>query len=543
MIVYNTMDDIFIVVGDVSKEMASKLRSAGYKWNCVKKNRWATRDPTVASTMVDYFHSHDKEKMEKQIRFWKESLSLSGSTSCEDKQYITIPSGLELLPHQICCVKYMISRDNTLCADEMGLGKTIEAAVSLNHWFRNGYIKRAIVVCPASLKLNWEKELNKWLTEPKKIQVVGRNDVISIRFETDILVINYDLLSKWDYPIKMIKWGAIIVDESHMIKNPTAQRTKAVMRISADKKIALSGTPMPNSPKELWTVAHWLAPKIFSNQWYFYNEYCYVRREFGRIIIDGGKNLARLQKKMRCTFFIRRKKSAVLKNLPDKMHKIIELPHDLNELVEEEKELRKTMKNAVLTRKILHKTKAENLLDKATYKEKMEAVLQTYRVSFGRLAIVRKELGMKKLPICIEHIQNTLEKTDSLVVFTYHKEPAYKLASIFGKRASVITGDTKLEDRNEIVNKFQSGEINLLVGTLGAMGTGLTLTRASNMIMLELAWTPAELDQAEDRCHRIGQKNSVLVQYLVLDKSFDANMINKIVKKKKLIKETIDEEK
>jgi len=116
MIVYNTMDDIFIVVGDVSKEMASKLRSAGYKWNCVKKNRWATRDPTVASTMVDYFHSHDKEKMEKQIRFWKESLSLSGSTSCEDKPYITIPSGLELLPHQFCCVKYMISRDNKIGA-------------------------------------------------------------------------------------------------------------------------------------------------------------------------------------------------------------------------------------------------------------------------------------------------------------------------------------------------------------------------------------------------------------------------------------------
>lgn len=539
------VDSKYIAIGPVSREDADKLRQAGFKWNSIVKNSWATPDPTAAASVASYIAGAvTKASIATKISEWEDSMVASRATCIEEvpkkialrADFIRIPEGKELLPHQKAGIAFMLSRTSTLCADEMGLGKTIEAIVAMNDWFLSGLVTSALVICPASLKLNWEKEIKEWMTYKATVQVVNAGDTVSMLPKTDILIINYDLLKKWAYVTGKKWWGLVIADESHMIKNPSAQRTKYVTQLHCNRRIALTGTPMPNSPKELWSVASWLRKDIFYNQWYFYNEYCYVRREFGRTVIDGGKNLPRLQKKMRSTFLVRRKKEDVLKDLPDKTRQIIEIPHEYKVLVEEEKTQYANMTSAREKMKQARK----DILDNAVRKEKMEELMVEYRVAFGKLAIVRKELAMKKVSLCIEHIENVLDSVGCLVLFTYHKEPAYTIASHFKGRCGVITGDTPLDERNSIVQKFQNGDIDLVIGTIGAMGTGLTLTRSSNVVMMELDWTPANLEQAEDRCHRIGQKNAVLVQYLVLHNSLDANMMNKVCRKGKLIKETLE---
>lgn len=238
---------------------------------------------------------------------------------------------------------------------------------------------------------------------------------------------------------------------------------------------------------------------------------------------------------------IRRKKEQVLKDLPDKTRQVIELPHTLSRLVKAEYSAYSKAKEARASIKLIRQQVAQELVEKSVVKDRISEMADVVAVSFGELAKVRKELSMKKLPICEAHIKTVLESVDSLVVFTYHKDPAYELAKSI-ESSAVITGDTPIEERNQIVEKFQNGEIRVIIGTTGAMGTGLTLTRASNVIMLELDWTPANLEQAEDRCHRIGQDNSVLVQYLVLYGSLDAKMMNKVCVKGKLIREALDEE-
>jgi SWI/SNF-related matrix-associated actin-dependent regulator 1 of chromatin subfamily A len=543
MTVIRNNKECYYAFGKLSSQMIVELRLTGFRWNTLIAHKWATYDPMVASKMSAYMLPTLKEEVDKMVESWKRSHKLSYSTEAPPVHRLVAPEGLTFLPHQVSGIKYMLTRKGTLCADEMGLGKTIEAIGALNWLMDAKMVTSALIVCPSSLKINWKNELKKWMISSVGIQIATAKDEVKILPMTQIVIINYDILKKWVPVLVAQEWGMIIADESHYLKNPQAKRTKAFLTLRGKRKIALSGTPMPNCPKELWTIAHWMRPDIFYNQWYFFNEYCNVSRDFGRLNISGGKNLKRLQTKLRCSLMIRRKKEDVLKDLPEKRRQIIELPHTLDTMVSREQEQYDKMQLARRTSKTMRTSCAKKLLDKADYKHKLEEMTDDYRCAFAELAKIRKELAMKKLPICLEHVDNVLDNVDQLVVFCYHKDPVYAMARAMEKKGitfGIITGDTPAEDRQAMVDEFQAGNIRTMIGTIGAMGTGLTLTAASNVLFLELDWTSAAMEQAEDRCHRIGQHDGVLVQYLVLYGSLDNKLINKIVIKGELIKETLD---
>ena len=216
---------------------------------------------------------------------------------------IPSPDGLDYLPFQRAGISYALGRDATLFGDEMGLGKTIQAIGVMNALTE---IKRVLVVCPASLRINWKNELNAWLTRPMEIGIAISNDLP----DTDILVINFDILSRHVDALTSRHYDLLIVDEAHYIKNEKTKRYKAVKAVadSIKRKMFLTGTPIPNRPKEGFAIFNLLAPSLFPKCFPYALRYCAASKHRFGWDLDGASNLDELQSKLRESFMIRRLK-------------------------------------------------------------------------------------------------------------------------------------------------------------------------------------------------------------------------------------------
>jgi SWI/SNF-related matrix-associated actin-dependent regulator 1 of chromatin subfamily A len=453
---------------------------------------------------------------------------------------IKLQEGMELMPFQTAGVSYMLSAGRALNACPMGLGKTPMGAACIKALFDKGYAKTALVVCPASLKRNWQNEIKAWTGFDSEV-VSGKWKPVRCR----IAIINYDILKKFEAWIGSIQWDILLGDEIHYVKSYKAGRTKEFMKIDSKYFFALSGTPMPNNPSELFPVLHKMRPDIFPDRWRFCNEYCYIVKDFGHMKIVGGRNLERLKNKMRATCMFRVKKDDVLKDLPPKRRQIIEVENTLGELSDAELEAYDDASRLKAELKDM-KVKCEATHDVESHREAMEqfaSKTQEYQAAYGKLSTARKELAISKVPICLEHILSVLESEDKLVVFVYHKDAGYSIEESLNKagvKSAFMCGDTPSDARQEMVQQFMKGDLRVLIGSFGAMGTGWTLTVASVSVFTELDWVPATLDQSEDRIHRIGQVNPVLIQYLILQNSLDSKMIRKLVVKGRLIEQVME---
>ena len=241
------------------------------------------------------------------------------------------PPGLEFRPFQRAGIEYSLYRQNTLIADEMGLGKTIQAI-----GFCNVVRPQSILIlCPASLKLNWIREWNKWTT----------TGIQATLTRSACWVLNYDVLQKNHAHTKNVLWDVLIIDEAHYLKNPKANRTREVFGgysftkvvkgcksrlprvrpIKARRVLALTGTPIENKPIEFFPLLNYLDPQTFDDGVKFGIRYCAGRRSFDGWDFTGASNLVELQEKVRSTVMIRRLKAQVLKELPAKVRQVIEV--------------------------------------------------------------------------------------------------------------------------------------------------------------------------------------------------------------------------
>lgn len=487
--------------------------------------------------------------------------------------FIDIPSpeGLEYLPYQRAGIAFAANRRGTLIADEMGLGKTIQAIGLANYVGANSIL----VICPASLKLNWKKEVEKWMVKPLDVGVASSKEHPAY---CEVIIINFDILKRYRKQLRQRKWDVMIVDESHTIKNPNAQRTREVIGgrfkkskeqlknlkkrerktfdlepLTADKVVFLTGTPILNKPAEIWTACNFLDPATFNDQWTFWNRYCdYKKTRFG-VDVGGRSNLEELQEKLRSSIMIRRLKKNVLKDLPDKFRQVIEIPVEESGLTTTERsEIKKQIKHE---HEFMSKNKdkldrfraivreAEKSGDMESYHRSLRRLKEGEKASIWELARIRKETALLKAPLMISHVKELLDSNNKIVVFAHHREVIEKLMRGLGSIAVQLTGADKDKDRQESVDRFQNDpEVRVFVGSIGAAGVGHTLTASSLVVFAELDWVPAKLIQGEDRCHRIGQTDSVLVQHFVLQGSIDASMADKIVDKQQMIDEALDKD-
>jgi len=239
----------------------------------------------------------------------------------------------------------------------------------------------------------------------------------------------------------------------------------------------------------------------------------------------------KLQAILRESIMIRRMKSDVLKELPAKRRQVVTLDIDsvLDAVIKKEKEKKKEIKQAVKEAKEAVK-QAGN--DEKAYKEAIQKLKEVRLGGLAEIAKLRHETALAKVPHTIQYIDMLLESVDKLVVFCHHKDVLQAIYQNYKDIAVTVSGDNTTQERQEAVQRFQTDEsVRLFIGTIGAAGTGITLTAASHVLFAELDWTPANLQQAEDRVHRIGQQNSVSIYYLVVDRSIDSKLAKTHIRK------------
>ena len=434
---------------------------------------------------------------------------------------------MELFPFQKEGVAFIDSRDGkALLAHEMGLGKT---AMVLAYLQLHLELRPAIIVAPASLKLNWEKEARIWLPntiENADIQILSGspNKTSGNPLHGNIIIINYDILQKWEKRLKDYKFKIIILDESHYIKNSKAQRSKAVIKLCKTVKhvIALSGTPIINRPIEFYTTIKIIEPGLFPSRWKFAHEFCGAKYNGFGWDFNGATKTTKLHKLLTSTIMIRKKKEDVLKDLPPKIRSVV--PLEINNY----KEYKYAESDVISWIK-------ENEGKEKAEKAKQAEVL----VAFEKL----KQLAINgKIKQCIDWIENFLESDQKLIIFATHKKTIKLLMSHFGKIAVKLDGSTPADQRQIIVDQFQNDEkTRLFVGNIQAAGIGITLTSASNVCFLELPWSPGDVEQASDRCHRIGQEaSSVNIYFLIAANTIEEDIAEIISEKQKVLTAILD---
>jgi SWI/SNF-related matrix-associated actin-dependent regulator 1 of chromatin subfamily A len=423
----------------------------------------------------------------------------------------------KLYPFQKIGVSFInFMKGRALVADEMGLGKTVQALAYLQ-LHRNR--KPVIIICPAVGKLHWAREVGNWLPKPPKIEILNGNTTHKITGE--IIILNYDILGAWIEELKRIKPKVIITDECHYYKSNSAKRTKAIKLLAKGVKcfIALSGTPIENSPIEIFNAINIINPSEFPSYWHFAQKYCNAHRNGFGWDLSGSSNELELHERLISTVMIRRKKSEVLKELPPKVRSMI--PFQLDN----QKDYIKAEKDVIA---FLLNTRGKKAAIKASNAEQL-----------AQMEIL-KQLAVKgKMKGVILWIKDFLLSGEKLVVFAHHIFVIEELMNAFGNIAVKIDGSVSSVKRDRNIQAFQTNpKVTLIIGNIQAMGVLVTLTAASNIVHVELPWTPAKLAQDEDRVHRITQTKSV-TSYFLLAKDTIEERIAKIIDKKQQISDKI----
>lgn len=488
-------------------------KEAKFSWDSAKKH-WYTSSHVVAARLRAYADEAAKKELNRiliTIAPWASS--------------IPVPREETPLPFQYPAAQFVLERNRAYLAADPGLGKTIIAIMACNALWHQDNKWGFVYVCPPFLTRNVREEFVKWARFPE---------------QANLFIIPDSMLTKDKMMNQVSRFMErestkfmLIVDEAHRFKNETSQRTKAIFgqRIvgegntwmpglmqTFERVLFLSGTPMPNRPMELWPILNIAAPETidFMNRFQYGKKYCAgFENEFGWDF-SGASNVPELAKKVKEKFMLRLKKEDVM-DLPPKLEEMIVLGDDMGARVGE-------MDSAML------RAHSPEDLMQGKFANEVDGELH--------MATYRKMLGKEKVPCAVEFINSLLIDTDeSLLVFAYHTDVIDALeANLRKHNPLVIMGSTPMPERHKRVREFQQGESRLFIGNYHAAGVGLTLTRATRVIFVEFDWVPATNDQASDRAHRIGQNDSVTVQYLVFRNSLDKAVLETVFRKKKITK-------
>ena len=420
--------------------------------------------------------------------------------------------GGELQPFQWAGVRYVLDARRCFLADEQGLGKTVEALAALE---ADGAFP-AIVVCPASLKLNWERETQKWLPHRSVAIVEGRSAVPTTG---DITILNYEVVAAHREELSRLRPKALVIDESHYVKNPRAKRTQAVRKLAAavvpgGLRLALTGTPVLNHAEELISQL-----RVIGRLEDFGSGARFSRQFQGPLTEE------RLHWHLRRRCFARRLKSEVLPQLPAKRQVVVPVELD------NRREYRLAEEDVVAWLR-------EQPLDLKELDAKIAATLRAERLA--QLGTLKRLAARGKLTAALAWIHDFLESGEPLVLFATHVEVQDAVIERFPDALHLL-GRDNIQAREASVQAFQDpAGPQLIVCATRVAAQGITLTRASNVAFLELEWTPAIHDQAEDRCHRIGQHDAVTAWYLLAAKTIDETMAELIQRKRAIVAAVTD---
>lgn len=405
--------------------------------------------------------------------------------------------------YQVECVKEVEwFQGRALLALDPGLGKTL---ISLLYLQRHPEAFPAVVICPATVKYVWQREIARFLNINSHV-LEGRTPNGSAAYQPKLTVINYDILSSWVAWIQKLRPNTVILDECQLIANNT-KRTKAVRQVARKTKylLALSGTPFLNRPMELYNTLNLLRPSIWSSRKAYGDTYCDPKWTPWGWDYRGASNVEELHRNLLYHCMVRRVKEQVLQDLPDKVRTVVPIPLD------DPSEYRKA---------------ASDFTNWLRQQDPVKAAKASRAQSMVKVGYLLRLAAQLKLRYVNEWIHNRLQNTnEKLVVFAHHKAVIEGMSQSCKYRCVTIDGSVPVNKRKSIADQFQNdADTRVLFGNHQAAGVGITLTAASTVVIVEMTWRPGDMIQSEDRCHRIGTKDTVWVYYLVAHNTVEEKM-------------------
>jgi SWI/SNF-related matrix-associated actin-dependent regulator 1 of chromatin subfamily A len=417
------------------------------------------------------------------------------------------------LEHQKTAIEKLVGSKRFILADDMGLGKTTSTIIAA----LETDIKKILIICPASLKINWEREIRNY-TDRSVYICEGKN----FSTEHDFVIVNYDIIKnfydlkdKENSPITKGNFDLVIIDEAHYISNPQAQRTKLINNFVKDIDYLwlLTGTPMTSRPINYYNLLNLIESPVAQNWMAYVIRYCqgYQFKAGNRKVwnVNGASNLEELRDRT-SRQVLRRLKEDVL-DLPEKIITPIYL-------------------------RLKSKHYEELVGEYYEWYNKNPNESKSLTVQFNKLMKVRQVVAEEKISDTIEIAENILEQGKKVIIFTNFTETLHKIHSHFGKKAVYLDGTCSKVQRQYSVDQFQDNDkIKVFVGNLQAAGVGITLTAGEAVIFNDLSFVPAHHQQAEDRAYRYGQKNCVSVYYPIFENTIEGIIYDMLINKKNVI--------
>lgn len=414
------------------------------------------------------------------------------------RQVASVSLDDRLFPHQKEGVRIAAGWGRAMIGDEMGVGKSAQGIALAKH-----FGGRVCVACPSYLCKNWKREFEFWY--PHDIAIVGKT------VPDSSVIVSYDLTHRRN----LGKFNVLIMDESHYVKNKSAKRTKVLMRMArmTPHVFLLTGTPAPNKPVELWTQIAMILGKSIGTYTSFAHRYCGAKQSpLGFVDVSGATHTSELAWFMKSTMLIRRLKRDVLKDLPPKTRTTLEVDVPC-------KGMKKKFKRWKEINQLCLKNETHELIF-----ERKRLVNELFLMTAeAKVDVIKK--------ICADLPPKTL-------VFVHHKVLGDAVEEVLP--CIRIDGSTPRERRDEYVKDFQEGRVDYACLSMLAAGTGITLTRATNILFAELYFVPGVLMQAEDRAHRIGLQSPLTVTYVIANGSLDNHMFKRATSKLSTLDKCLD---
>lgn len=515
---------------------------------------------SIKNICSERFYNKDKKEWEVSYKYFdelRETLSIIDNIHiienyvAEKKDHVDLPPSFQFktqpYEYQRVGIDYGLNRETWLLGDEQGLGKTkqvIDIAVARKQLY--GY-KHCLIVCGVnSLKWNWVNEIHihsnekaiilgqrvkkgKLVVDSNKAKLTDVQELLGYDLEEYFLITNIETLRDENIVALLSESckkniiSMIAVDEIHKNKNPNSQQSKGLMKLHTDCEIAMTGTPLMNTPLDLYIIFKWLGYEKHSF-YQFRNHHC-VMGGFGGYEIVGYKNLDDLQNRLN-DIMLRRRKEDVL-DLPEKTY--------VDEYVD------MTPKQKLIYDEVTASIKMN--IDQIAVAPNPLAELIRMRQATGYTGILSSEIKESaKLDRMEEIVADAIDNGRKVIIFsnwTQMTDVIYERLHKYGVTA--ITGQTSDFNRQSAVNRFQEDNTcKIIIGTIGAMGTGLTLTEATVEIFLDEPWNRALKEQAEDRAHRIGQNNNVTIHTIMCRNTIDERIHNLVYEKGELSDAIVD---
>ena len=412
---------------------------------------------------------------------------------------------MKLFPHQEVAKQFLLDKKRCILADAPRVGKTAPtAAAAAKHL-------PALIVCPAVAKYVWAKAFAQ-LGHTATV-ISGKSAAATLAPTPGMVaVINYDILSQ----VKALKgWATLVLDESHRVKTPTAKRTKAAMKLMKETPnvYALSGTPIPNRPIEIWPILHGLG--IYKRSWMeFACRYAKAWQSPWGLDVSGASNIPELREKLK-PWVLRRKRADVFTNYQQPVVSLIELDLPVDK---REKQF-----------------DADSISDLAANSPDVVLALEG-------ISEIMREAGELKAPHAAEFIRSKIEQEpdEPLVVFAWHKSVVQILSDALNVSPAIphltVTGATSASAKQAAIEAFQAGKIQVIIGNVSSMSEGVDLSRSSTVIFAESTWATSALEQASARVENVNKQGCAPSIYiLTIRTSLDSIILSKVLKKMNVI--------